>query len=1063
MEAIIMFKASEVLAGYYDNANLDDLFSAISDNYIVDEAEYLSDLLKLIPADDATIERVTQRAHDLVTRVRQYDKKGMMVGIDAFLQQYSLETQEGIILMCLAEALLRIPDSETADALIEDKLSGAKWDQHLSKSDSVLVNASTWGLMLTGKIIKLDRNIDGTPSHLLKRLVNRLGEPVIRQAMYAAMKIMGKQFVLGRTVKEALKNSEAKRKLGYTHSYDMLGEAALTMQDAQKYYTDYSHAINELGAQEYDENDAPRPTISIKLSALHPRYEVANKARVMSELYATVIKLIEQARALNIGISIDAEEVDRLELSLQLFQQLYQSEAAKGWGLLGLVVQAYSKRTLPVLLWITKLAKTQGDIIPVRLVKGAYWDSELKWAQQAGERGYPLYTRKVNTDLSYLACARYLLSARTEGAIYPQFATHNAQTVAAISDMAGERQFEFQRLHGMGQELYDTLLAENRQRPVRIYAPIGAHKDLLPYLVRRLLENGANSSFVHKLVDPKTPIESLVTHPVVTARNYASLANNNIALPADIYGNARKNSKGLNMNIISEAEPFFKALEPFQQQQWQAGPLVGGETLGGTPQPVVSPYNTQEQVGTVVWADSASVKQAITNAVSAFPQWCRTPVENRAAALQKLADLLEENREELIALCTREAGKSLQDGIDEVREAVDFCRYYALQAKKLMAKPELLPGPTGELNELFLQGRGVFVCISPWNFPLAIFLGQIAAALAAGNTVVAKPAEQTSIIGYRAVQLAHQAGIPVNVLQLLPGKGAEVGAALTADPRIGGVCFTGSTVTAKAINRTLAEREGAIIPLIAETGGQNAMVVDSTSQPEQVVNDVIASAFTSAGQRCSALRVLYVQEDIAERVIEILKGAMEELTLGHPGELKTDVGPVIDAAAKANLNAHIEHIKQTGKLIKQVALPAGFEHGHFVAPTAVEINSIKVLEKENFGPILHVIRYKASELQQVIDDINSTGFGLTLGIHSRNEGQALEIADKVNVGNVYINRNQIGAVVGVQPFGGQGLSGTGPKAGGPHYLPRFMTEKTRTNNITAIGGNATLLSLGDAQ
>ncbi|MCE9791783.1 MULTISPECIES: bifunctional proline dehydrogenase/L-glutamate gamma-semialdehyde dehydrogenase PutA [Shewanella] len=1063
MEAITMFKASEVLAGHYDSANLDELFKAISDNYIVDEEQYLSDLIKLVPSSDETIERVTRRAHDLVSKVRQYDKKGLMVGIDAFLQQYSLETQEGIILMCLAEALLRIPDPETADALIEDKLSGAKWDEHLSKSDSVLVNASTWGLMLTGKIVKLDRNLDGSPSNLLKRLVNRLGEPVIRQAMYAAMKIMGKQFVLGRTVKEALKNSEDKRKQGYTHSYDMLGEAALTQRDAEKYFQDYSHAISELGAQQYDESQAPRPTISIKLSALHPRYEVANEDRVMSELYATVIKLIEQARSLNVGISIDAEEVDRLELSLKLFRKLYNSEAAKGWGLLGIVVQAYSKRALPVLLWLTKLAKKQGDEIPLRLVKGAYWDSELKWAQQAGEAGYPLYTRKVGTDLSYLACARFLLSDKTRGAIYPQFASHNAQTVAAISDMAGDREFEFQRLHGMGQELYDTILAESRARTVRIYAPIGAHKDLLPYLVRRLLENGANTSFVHKLVDPNTPIDSLITHPLVTVKQYKTLANNKIVKPADIFGSERKNSKGLNMNILSEAEPFFAALDQFKAHQWHAGPLINGETLSGESKPVVSPYDTTQTVGQVVFADNQAVEQAISSAVAAFPAWCRTPVAQRASALQKLADLLEENREELIVLCTREAGKSLQDGIDEVREAIDFCRYYAVQAKKMMSKPELLPGPTGELNELFVQGRGVFVCISPWNFPLAIFLGQVTAALAAGNTVIAKPAEQTCLVGYRAVQLAHEAGIPKEALQFLPGTGASVGAALTSDERIGGVCFTGSTGTAKVINRALAAREGAIIPLIAETGGQNAMVVDSTSQPEQVVNDVVASSFTSAGQRCSALRVLYLQEDIADRVLEILKGAMDELSIGYPGSVKTDVGPVIDATAKANLNAHIEHIKQVGKLIKQVELPADCKDGHFVAPTTVEIDSIKVLEKEHFGPILHVIRFKASELDKVIADINSTGFGLTLGIHSRNEGHALSVADQVNVGNVYINRNQIGAVVGVQPFGGQGLSGTGPKAGGPHYLTRFMTEKTRTNNITAIGGNATLLSLGDAE
>lgn len=1058
-----MFKASEVLAGRYDSANLDELFKAISDNYIVDEEQYLSELIQLVPSSDEAIERVTRRAHELVNKVRQFDKKGLMVGIDAFLQQYSLETQEGIILMCLAEALLRIPDAATADALIEDKLSGAKWDEHMSKSDSVLVNASTWGLMLTGKIVKLDKKIDGTPSNLLSRLVNRLGEPVIRQAMMAAMKIMGKQFVLGRNMKEALKNSEDKRKLGYTHSYDMLGEAALTRKDAEKYYTDYANAITELGAQSYNENESPRPTISIKLSALHPRYEVANEDRVLTELYDTVIRLIKLARGLNIGISIDAEEVDRLELSLKLFQKLFNSDAAKGWGLLGIVVQAYSKRALPVLVWLTRLAKEQGDEIPLRLVKGAYWDSELKWAQQAGEAAYPLYTRKAGTDVSYLACARYLLSDATRGAIYPQFASHNAQTVAAISDMAGDRHHEFQRLHGMGQELYDTILSEAGAKSVRIYAPIGAHKDLLPYLVRRLLENGANTSFVHKLVDPKTPIESLVVHPLKTLTGYKTLANNKIVLPADIFGSERKNSKGLNMNIISESEPFFAALEQFKNTQWQAGPLVNGKTLTGEHKTVVSPFDTTQTVGQVAFADDAAIEQALASAETAFASWARTPVETRASALQKLADLLEENREELIALCTREAGKSIQDGIDEVREAVDFCRYYAVQAKKMMAKPELLPGPTGELNELFLQGRGVFVCISPWNFPLAIFLGQVSAALAAGNTVIAKPAEQTSIIGYRAVQLAHQAGIPVEVLQFLPGTGATVGSAITADERIGGVCFTGSTGTAKLINRTLANRDGAIIPLIAETGGQNAMVVDSTSQPEQVVNDVVSSSFTSAGQRCSALRVLFLQEDIADRVIEVLQGAMDELVIGNPSSVKTDVGPVIDATAKANLDAHIDHIKQVGKLIKQMPLPTGTENGHFVSPTAVEIDSIKVLEKEHFGPILHIIRYKASELAHVINEINSTGFGLTLGIHSRNEGHALEVADKVNVGNVYINRNQIGAVVGVQPFGGQGLSGTGPKAGGPHYLTRFVTEKTRTNNITAIGGNATLLSLGDSE
>ncbi|MEI6858924.1 MAG: bifunctional proline dehydrogenase/L-glutamate gamma-semialdehyde dehydrogenase PutA [Shewanella sp.] len=1057
-----MFKASEVLTGLYNSANLDELFTAITNNYIVDEDEYLSELIKLVPSSNDEVERVTARAHDLVAKVRQYDKKGLMVGIDAFLQQYSLETQEGIILMCLAEALLRIPDTATADALIQDKLSGAKWDQYMSQSDSTLVNASTWGLMLTGKIVTLDKNIDGKPSSLLSRLVNRLGEPVIRQAMLAAMKIMGKQFVLGTCINNGLKNSEANRKKGYTHSYDMLGEAALTKTDANKYFDEYSSAIAALGAQNYDESKAPRPTISIKLSALHPRYEVANEDRVLSELYDTLIKLIHRGRQLNVGISIDAEEMDRLELHLKLFQKLYNSDAAKGWGLLGIVVQSYAKRGLPVLCWLTRLAKDQGDEIPVRLVKGAYWDSELKWAQQAGEEGYSLFTRKAGTDVSYLASARYLLSDMTRGAIYPQFATHNAQSVAVIMDMAGDRLYEFQRLHGMGQELYDTLIAESPTTRIRIYAPIGEHKELLPYLVRRLLENGANTSFVHKLVDPKVPIESLVVHPVRTLQKYKTLSNNKIVKPADIFGIERKNSRGLNLNIISESEPFFAGLEKFKHTSWNAGPLVNGILLDGEIQDIVSPFDTTQVVGKLAFTDNQAIELALASADAAFGGWCNTPVEVRANALQKLADLLEENREELIVLCTREAGKSIQDGIDEVREAVDFCRYYAIQAKKMMAKPELLPGPTGELNELFLQGRGIFVCISPWNFPLAIFIGQVAAALAAGNTVIAKPAEQTSLIGFRAVQLAHEAGIPKDVLQFLPGTGTTIGAAITSDERISGVCFTGSTGTAKLINCTLANREGAIIPLIAETGGQNAMIVDSTSQPEQVVHDIIDSSFTSAGQRCSALRVVYLQEDIADRVLEVMTGAMDELTIGDPSSIKTDVGPVIDAAAQANLNAHIDHIKQVGTLLKQLDLPTGTEKGYFIAPIAVEIDSIKVLDKEHFGPILHVIRYKATELSKVIDEINSTGFGLTLGIHSRNEDHALEIANKVNVGNVYINRNQIGAVVGVQPFGGQGLSGTGPKAGGPHYLTRFITEKTRTNNITAIGGNATLLSLGDS-
>ncbi|MFM5832510.1 bifunctional proline dehydrogenase/L-glutamate gamma-semialdehyde dehydrogenase PutA [Aeromonas veronii] len=1054
-----MFKATQVLAADYIPSDLAALREAITQNYVVDENAYLAELSAMLPGDGASLEQVTQRARTLVTKVRK--ESGSGDGIDAFLQEYSLDTQEGIILMCLAEALLRIPDAETADALIKDKLSGANWSSHFRKSDSTLVNASTWGLMLTGKIIKLDKKLDGNPANLLGRMVNKLGEPVVRSAMYAAMKIMGKQFVLGRDMKEALKASRKSRELGYTHTYDMLGESALTMQDADKYLTDYRNAIEAVGNERISDG-GPAPSISIKLSALHPRYDVANRERVLGEMCERLVGLVRLARDKDVAISIDAEEMDRLELSLDLFEQLYRSEANLGWGKLGMVVQAYSKRALPVLCWLTALAREQGDLIPVRLVKGAYWDSELKYAQQAGLPGYPLFTRKAGTDISYLACARYLLSEPTRGFIAPQFATHNANTVVSILEMAGDRQFEFQRLHGMGEELHNAVLNDNPGLHCRIYAPVGAHKDLLPYLVRRLLENGANTSFVHKLVDPNTPVDSLAEHPLRTLKRYSGFANDRIPQPVNLFTD-RKNSSGVNMNILSIQRPFFARLKELESKQWLAGPIVDGETLKRSEaRTVLSPQDVSLTVGKIHWADEQAVEQALASAHAAFPRWRETPVSERAAALEKLADLLEANREQFVSLCTREAGKLLQDGIDEVREAVDFCRYYAVQARNLMGQATLLPGYTGEQNELFLQGRGVFVCISPWNFPLAIFLGQIAAALATGNTVIAKPAEQTGLIAHLAVTLAHQAGIPGDVLQLLPGDGATVGAKLTADPRIGGVCFTGSTETAKLINMTLAQRDGAILPLIAETGGQNAMIVDSTALPEQVVRDVVSAAFQSAGQRCSALRVLYLQEEIAERVLEILTGAMQELKVGNPAEHNTDVGPVIDADAKAGLDAHLAYMVPRARLIAQAPMPAATMEGHFVQPTALEIGSIRELAKEQFGPILHVVRYATRDLDKVISDINGTGYGLTLGIHSRNESHAEELASRINVGNVYINRNQIGAMVGVQPFGGQGLSGTGPKAGGPHYLSRFVTEKTRTINTTAVGGNASLLAMGDA-
>ena len=1050
-----MFKASEVLQGDFLRSQPTEFLHKVSANYAVDEDSYLRELIEL--AQDQDLSAITRKASQLIVDVRKRDNA--VDSIDALLQQYSLDTQEGIMLMCLAEALLRVPDADTADALIRDKLNAAQWDRHLGQSEHTLVNAAAWGLVMTGKVVNMDQRQDGTPGTVLGRLIKRSGEPVIRAAMMQAMKIMGRQFVLGRTITEALKNGKPQRDQGYTYSFDMLGEAALTRADAEKYFQDYSKAIAALVDDKY-KGRSPKPTISIKLSALHPHYETAREEQVLKELGDSVLALVRQARVGDVGITIDAEEADRLELSLKLFERVYRHPDVQGWGNFGLVVQAYSKRALPVLCWLTLVARSQGDRIPVRLVKGAYWDSEIKWSQQAGLSSYPVFTRKEATDVSYLACARYLLSPLTEGHIYPQFATHNAHTVTCILELAGRREFEFQRLHGMGDALYDTVI-EQAKCPVRIYAPVGAHKDLLPYLVRRLLENGANSSFVHKLVDPRVPVDSLTTHPVNALKRHASLANPRIPLPPALFGDARRNSRGVNMNILSEWLPLKDELDKWWDARWSGAPLVNGKRLQGEGRPVMCPYELSHQVGELVWASADQTRSAIDSLSSAFVRWNATPVDERAAILERTADKLEEHMPELMALCTREAGKLLQDGIDEVREAVDFCRFYAMQARQRFATITL-PGPTGESNELYLQGRGVFACISPWNFPLAIFLGQVSAALVCGNTVVAKPAEQTSLVAVRCVELMHEAGLPGDVLALLPGDGVQVGSVITSDPRIAGVAFTGSTQTAHVINRALAARNGAIAPMIAETGGQNAMIVDSTALPEQVVNDVVHSAFQSAGQRCSALRVLFVQEDIAERVIELLKGAMAELHVGDPARRDTDVGPVIDADARDGLLKHIREMKQAGRLIAETPVPESL-NGHFVAPVAFRLDSINELSEEHFGPVLHVVTWRARDLDKIIDDINATGFGLTLGVHTRNEDTAEHIDARVRIGNVYINRNQIGAVVGVQPFGGQGLSGTGPKAGGPHYLLRFVTERTRTINTTAVGGNASLLSLGDGE
>ena len=1045
----------------------DTLFARISEHYVVDEEIFVKELVTALRATTQDFERIAGKTAELVQEVREMDTA--VDTIDQLLQQYSLDTHEGLMLMCLAEAMLRIPDPATADALIEDRLGPADWKAHVGQSDSWLVNASTWGLLMTGRVVTLDKPREGQPSGFINRLVNRMGEPVIRRAMYEAMKVMGRQFVLGRDIDEALKRSRPLFDKGYTYSYDMLGEAARTRADAQRYFDDYARAIERVGMTSTKlAAHTPAPSVSIKLSALHPRYEFGRREQILRELVGSVRELADLARKHNVALTVDAEEADRLELSLDVFRAVYESDTCRGWGHFGLVVQAYSKRALPVLHYLNRLADLQGDEIPVRLVKGAYWDSEIKESQQLGVEGYPVYTRKAGTDVAYLVCASFLLSEQTRGRIFPQFATHNAHTISAILEMANAltRPFEFQRLHGMGEALYDAALKRAPQGTYcRIYAPVGAHKDLLPYLVRRLLENGANSSFVHQLVDPKVPVESLCVHPVETLLQYPTFANPGIPLPQDIYGEKRRNSRGVNLNVRSHYDPLMQAMAGFMEHTYTVGPLLAFEVA---PDPantheVFSPYDRRQRVGSVQWTSRDQAARAVDAAWQAFPRWEATPVAERAAIIRRLGDLMEENMAELMTLCSREGGKLLTDGVDEIREAVDFCRYYAMRAEEQFGQPITLPGPTGESNELTLNGKGVFAAISPWNFPVAIFCGQIVAAAVAGNSVLAKPAEQTSIIAHRVIELLYEAGMPRDVVQLLPGDGPTVGSVLSSDPRITGVAFTGSTDTAQVINRALAARENAPLPaLVAETGGMNALIVDSTALPEQVVADVVQSAYQSAGQRCSALRVLFLQEEVADRIIEILRGAMQELNVGDPRDLGTDVGPVIDEEARKNLAAHIDKLKAEGRLLAETRLdPAHTGHGTFIAPTAFSIDGIDALESEQFGPILHVVRYRASEIEHVIETINAKGYGLTFGVHSRNESFAQLIAQKIRVGNVYINRNIIGAVVGVQPFGGQGLSGTGPKAGGPHYLLRFATEKTITINTAALGGNATLLALGD--
>ena len=981
-------------------------------------------------------------------------------GLDAFLQTYGLGTDEGIALMCLAEALLRVPDAATADALIHDKLGGVDWSEHVGESSSTFVNAATFSLMLTGQVLHQRRADAGGLGASLKRAIGRLGEPVIRQATLQAMKILGGQFVFGRTIKEALERAAPERKQDLTHSFDMLGEAAMTFADAERYRQSYDAALAAIAAQA-GEGIVRSPGISVKLSALYPRYDFLHAEAATAALVPMLKALALKARDADIHFTIDAEEAERLELSLDIIAALASDDElfAGGWQGFGLALQAYSKRAVPLTDWVIALARRHNRRIMVRLVKGAYWDSEIKLSQVGGHADYPVFTRKVATDVSYLACAAKLLAA--SDAVYPAFATHNAYTVGAIKALAGSTDFEFQRLHGMGEDVYAELArieaaAETPRTPVRIYAPVGGHKELLAYLVRRLLENGANSSFVNRMADAEVPVGELVGDPVAELAALAPRRNPAIPLPGDIFP-GRRNSAGVDLSDPLVLAPLLDRLaELASDDDWEAAPTIEHKDVGPTTA-IAAPYDTAQQIGTVRSASATEVDEMIARAAAFQGEWDGLGGHVRGALLEEVADLFEVHTTELLSLCMREAGKSLVDAVLEVREAVDFLRYYAAEARAhFTAEGVALPGPTGESNRLRLAGRGVCVAISPWNFPLAIFTGLIAGPLAAGNTVIAKPAGQTPLIADYAMRLFHEA-ISDGVVQLAPGDGA-VGAMLTADPRVAAVAFTGSTATARAINRSMAARGGQLGILVAETGGQNAMIVDSSALPEQVTRDVLASAFQSAGQRCSALRVLYLQDDVADAMLAMIKGGFEALVIGSPEDLTSDIGPVIDAAAKARLDQHIAAMKRAGHTVWQRDLPGGLKAGHYVAPAIIEIGSIRELAEENFGPVLHVARFKAGALEQVIADINACQFGLTLGLHSRIDATRRLVETHARVGNFYVNRNQIGAVVGSQPFGGEGLSGTGPKAGGPHYLARFATERVTCIDTTAAGGNASLMA-----
>ncbi|WP_137009397.1 trifunctional transcriptional regulator/proline dehydrogenase/L-glutamate gamma-semialdehyde dehydrogenase [Aquitalea aquatilis] len=999
--------------------NQSALRDAITSAYRRDEQECVQALLPQAALQPAQVTATQELARRLVSQVRH--ERTRSSGVDALMHEFSLDSAEGIALMCLAEALLRIPDKETADKLIRDKISRGDWKAHLGNSSSLFVNAAAWGLVVTGKLVS--SHSEQGLSAAMTRLIAKGGEPLIRKGVDMSMRMLGKQFVTGETIEQALENGREREARSYRFSYDMLGEAAMTEDDAQRYMKDYVMAIHAIGKESAGRGIYDGPGISVKLSAIHPRYSRAKRERVMSELYDRLKQLLLLAKQYNIGLNIDAEEADRMELSLDLLEQLAFDPDLAGWNGIGLVVQAYQKRCPFIIDYLVDLARRSGHRFMVRLVKGAYWDAEIKRAQVDGLPGYPVYTRKVYTDISYLACAKRLLAA--QDAIYPQFATHNAYSLSAIYQLGQGLDYEFQCLHGMGETLYDQVVGkDNLGKACRIYAPVGSHETLLAYLVRRLLENGANSSFVNRIVDENVSIDELVTDQVAEAASHGGEPHHKIALPVSLYGSERKNSKGLDLSSEHVLAALQMGLQASEQQTWSAFPLLGDADINvGDSQPVRNPADHADIVGQVIEATPEHVERALQLAESAAARWANTPIADRAACLNRMAELMEDHMPALMGLAVREAGKTLSNAIAEVREAVDFCRYYAAQI-------------VANFDNATHQPLGPVVCISPWNFPLAIFIGEVTASLAAGNPVLAKPAEQTNLIAAYAVRLLHEAGVPRDVLQLLPGRGEIVGAALTSDPRIQGVIFTGSTEVAQIINRTLAKR-GEDVVLVAETGGQNAMIVDSSALPEQVVTDVLSSAFDSAGQRCSALRVLYLQSDIADKVIAMIKGAMAELTVGNPAQLNTDVGPVIDAEAQAGLLAHIDKMKSRARWTYQTPLTDACQQGTFVAPTLFEIDNLSDLTREVFGPVLHLLRFDANELDKVVAEINSTGYGLTHGIHSRIDETINDIVSKIKVGNVYVNRNIVGAVVGVQPFGGEGKSGTGPKAGGPYYLYRL--------------------------